>query len=90
MLFGKERKKGQKGMHFSKGLKKVGNQLNKTPQTGNAASEAPSGAERPSVLSFRPLRPSVRLFSQCVDVVEIDRFHYSLFYFLNMYCFVFC
>ena len=61
----------------------MGNQLNKTPQTGNAASEAPSGAERPSVLS-------VRLFSQCVDVVEIDRFHSSLFYFLNMYCFVFC
>ena len=67
-------------MHFSKGLKKVGNQLNKTPQTGNAASEAPPGAERPSVLSFRPLRVlSIRLFSQCVDVVGIISLFLSLF-----------
>ena len=75
-------------MHFSKGLKKVGNQLNKTPQTGNAASEAPPGAERPSVLSFRPLRVlSVRLFSLRVDVVGIISLFLSLFLIKN--CLIF-
>ena len=55
---------------FSSKSNERGDQLNKTPQTGSAASEAPPGAERPSVLS-------IRLFSQCVDVVGIISF--SLF-----------
>ena len=80
--FLERKEKGSKDAFF-KGIKKVGNQLNKTPQTGNAASEAPPGAERPSVHSFRPLRVlSVRLFSQCVDVVGIISLFLSFSLFL--------
>ena len=54
----------------------MGNQLNKTPQTGTV------GAKRRQALSARPSSPSI--CSHCVDVVEIDRFHSPLFYFINI------